>query len=58
MKIALTGQGFDMVTVPQSHENHMQQTNRHQVASLLPAKFDFLAAFNSELQVPSYFHIT
>jgi hypothetical protein len=49
-----------MGTVPQSHEKHIRQTNRPQVASLLPAKPDFFCGFgftpHSPLSTPHYFH--
>jgi hypothetical protein len=60
MKICLIAQGFDMGTVPQSHEKRIRQTNRPQVASLLPAKTDFFCGFDftprSPLFTPHYFH--
>jgi hypothetical protein len=40
-----TKKGFDMGTVPQSHENRIRQMNRPQVAALLPAEPDFFSGF-------------
>jgi hypothetical protein len=56
MKICLIAQGFDMGTVPQSHEKRIRQTNRPQVASLLPAKTDFFVV-SVLLLTSHYFHI-
>jgi hypothetical protein len=41
----LIAQGFDMGTVPQSHEKRIRQMNRPQVAALLPAELDFFSGF-------------
>jgi hypothetical protein len=45
LKKCLSAQGFDMGTVPQSHEKRIRQTNRPQVAALLPAEPDFFSDF-------------
>ncbi|MDK2809765.1 MAG: hypothetical protein PWR27_474, partial [Petroclostridium sp.] len=42
-------QGFDMGTVPQSHEKRIRQTNRPQVEALLPAEPDFFSGLEPSL---------